>query len=317
MRNLNCKNCGSAMIYDVSSMMAHCRFCGTSYVLDHQDTDYFKTFYRQMVDSSTKDEVRKQRDDLLWDNADTASFTTSDGQVIELKYLHYYSDKCADVYVTRRNIAFRFRDGMNDKAEHFRKMVSSLDYPSADTRSLSDFFPRVTGAFILDDGTSLLVINKREEEYPLRLFGKLGGRHIAWIISRLENLCCVLEYNGLVHPEIDVDTVYINPNNHTACLYCNWWSVDRQNTRAADGHLLASADNLTGLRKTAKALLETEEETSDTPKALLDFINSVPKFDAFEDFAFWDDMLIKAFGERKFIKMDTEDSDIYGKQDNT
>ena len=55
--------------------------------------------------------------------------------------------------------------------------------------------------------------------------------------------------------------------------------------------------------------------TPDTPQALLDFINSSPKIDAYEDFAYWDEMLIKAFGERKFIKMDTEDSDIYGKQD--
>lgn len=298
------------MIYDVSSMMAHCRFCGTSYVLDHKDTDYFKTFYRQMIDSSSGDEGRKMRDESLWEKADTVTFTTNEGQCIELKYLYSYGDKCADVYVTRRNIAFHFREGMNGKAEHMRKMVSSLDYPSADTRTLSDFFPRVTGAFMLDDGTSLVVINKREEEYPLRLFSKLGGRHIAWIISRLENLCCVLEFNGLVHPEIDVDTVYINPNNHTACLYCNWWSVEQRNMRG-----LTTAANLTGLRNTAKALLETEEVTPDTPQALLDFINSSPKIDAYEDFAYWDEMLIKAFGERKFIKMDKEDSDIYGKQD--
>ena len=170
---------------------------------------------------------------------------------------------------------------------------------------------------MLDDDTSLIVINKREEEYPLRLFGKLGGRHIAWIISRLENLCCVLEYNAVVHPEIDPDTVYINPNNHTACLYCNWWSVQQRNTRGDNGQLLTTADNLKGLRTTARSLLETEEVTPDTPKALLDFIGSEPRFDAYEDFAYWDEMLIKAFGERKFIKMDTEDSDVYGKQGNT
>lgn len=298
------------MIYDVSSMTAHCRFCGTSYVLDHKDTDYFRTFYRQMTESSSGDEDRKKRDETLWENAGTITFTTVDGQPVELKYLYSYSDKCADVYITRRNIAFHFRSGMNAKAEHMRKMISSLDYPSADTKALADFFPRVTGAFMLGDGTSLTVINKREDEYPLRLFGKLGGRHIAWIISRLENICCVLEYNGIVHPEIDADTVYINPNNHTACLYCNWWSVEQKNMTG-----LSSADNLTGLRRTAKALLETDEVTPDTPQALLDFIDSSPKMDAYEDFAFWDDMLIKAFGERKFIKMDREDSDIYGKQD--
>ena len=106
MRNLNCKNCGGIMIYDVSSMTAHCRFCGTSYVLDHKDTDYFRTFYKQMVDSSGKSEERKSRDDSLWENADKISFTTNDGQVIEIRYLHSYTDKCADVYVARNKDEF-------------------------------------------------------------------------------------------------------------------------------------------------------------------------------------------------------------------
>ena len=315
MRDLSCKNCGGTMVYDVSSMAAYCRFCGTSYVLDHKDTDYFKTFYRQMVESSSKDEDSRERDDRLWDRASVITFATTEGQNIELRYLHSYSDKCCDVYVTRRNIAFRFRKGEENRAEYMRKMISALDYPSADTRTLSDFFPRVTGAFILEDNTSLVVINKREGEYPLRLFGKLGGRHIAWIISRLENLCCVLEYSGLVHPDISLDSIYINPNDHSACLYCGWWDVARMNTRDKSGKLLTSEDNLTGLRKTAESLLTTDKVTPDTPKALLDFIRSSPRVDAYEDFAYWDEMIIKAFGKRKFIKMETSDSDVYGKED--
>ena len=47
------------------------------------------------------------------------------------------------------------------------------------------------------------------------------------------------------------------------------------------------------------------------PEALAEFINGKPKFNAYEDFAYWDEMLIKAFGERKFIRMDTDDGEIY------
>ena len=93
--------------------------------------------------------------------------------------------------------------------------------------------------------------------------------------------------------------------------------MQQRNSRGDKGFLLTSNDNLKGLRSTAKALLETTEVTPDTPKALLDFINSEPRADAYEDVAFWDEMLIKAFGERKFIKMETEDSDVYGKQGNS
>ena len=144
------------------------------------------------------------------------------------------------------------------------------------------------------------------------IFGKLGGRHIAWVISRLENLCCVLEYNGLVHPEIDPDSIYINPNNHTACLYSGWWDVTRKNTTGVGGHILSSEDNLNGIRRTADAILD---RNVDAPSALIEFIGSRPRIDAYEDFAYWDEVIIRAFGKRRFVKMETEDSDVYGKGD--
>ena len=69
--------------------------------------------------------------------------------------------------------------------------------------------------------------------------------------------------------------------------------------------------NLIGLRNTAKEILSDD----DVPAALSEFIKSSPKEDAYEDFAYWDDMLIKAYGERKFINFNTDDEDVYGKKD--
>ena len=48
MKDLNCKNCGGIMVLDASAMTAVCPFCGTNFVLDHQDTDYYRTFFAQM-----------------------------------------------------------------------------------------------------------------------------------------------------------------------------------------------------------------------------------------------------------------------------
>lgn len=323
MKSLTCKNCGGVMVLDPSAMTARCRYCGTSYVLNHEDTDYYRDFYRQMnrfLAGSGDDVTRRRNADALWENADLRVFPCSDGRQVEIRYLYSAAGPVADTYVSRRNVIYHIHTPGSPAAETYRRMTSLLDYPSADVRSLSDFFPRVTGGFTLADGSSLLVIAKDEDEYPLRLFGKLSARHVAWIISRLENLCCVLQFSGLVHPEITPDTVFINPYTHQASLYGGWWSAARQNSYTPDRSRIArTSENLIGLRRTAAEVLgfsslEDVRPAASVPRPMTDFLTAVPKDTAYEDFGFWDETLTRAFGERKFVAMDTDDTEIYGRK---
>jgi hypothetical protein len=78
--------------------------------------------------------------------------------------------------------------------------------------------------------------------------------------------------------------------------------------------------DLTGLRDTAAYLLGFDKrsqvkENSDIPKALAEFISGKPRDNAFDDFALWDEMLVKAYGERKFMKYVTDDEQIYSKKE--
>ena len=323
MRELVCNNCGGSMMLDASGVTAHCPYCGKKFLLDHADTDYYRDFFARMNSffaASEDEQTRKQNAEELWNTADIHTFTCADGTPVEVKYMHRYSDGDTDVYVARRNIIFHFKTNGAEKTERFRRSISTLDYPSADTRNLEAFFPKISGGFTLNDGSFLCAITKDEDEYPLRLFGALNGRHAAWIISRLENLCCVLEFSSLVHPQISPDTIYITPYTHQASLYGGWWNAGKNNTLAVDtNERLKLQQNLIGLRDTAaQALGYTKASdipfTADIPDALRSFIRSVPRPTAYDDFSYWDEMLIKAYGERKFIQMDTNDSQIYGKK---
>ncbi len=311
------------MSLDASGMTAICTFCGSRFLLDHEDTDYYKTLFSRMnafFASSKSDQERKQQAELMWENAKTRTFIREDGTPIEIKHMYCYCDKDADVYVARRNIVYHFHDRGAARMEQFRRNISLLDYPSADIRKLEDFFPKISGGFVLNDGSYLCVIQKSEDEYPLRLFGTLPGRHVAWIISRMENLCCVLEFSSLVHPQITPDTLYINPYTHQASLYGNWWNAGKHNTPSAETHrILQLQENLIGLRNTAAAALGYVDRnqvivSEEIPQALADFLRASPEVTAYDDFAFWDDMLIKAYGERKFIKLDVDDQTLYGKK---
>ena len=320
MKNLNCRNCGGPMVIDPSGTTARCPYCRSDYVLDHRDTDYYREFYARMKSFfglSADGQERRKRADALWEQADREVFPCSDGRQINVTSLHRFSDRSAAVYTARQSVIFRFEPGLTELADKYRKAISMLDYPSADTRNLSRFFPVVSGGFTLTDGSVLLVVKKSEDEYPLRLFGKLSGRHTAWLIGRLENLCCVMEYSSIVHPELSIDTLYIDPYDHQASLYGGWWSAVRNQT-ASGGKVRTTRDNLSALRETAAQVLgfpnaAVVRETDDIPKPFADFLRSEPESNAYDDFAKWDDVLIRSYGERKFITMDTDDAQIYGK----
>ena len=144
-----------------------------------------------------------------------------------------------------------------------------------------------------------------------------GRRHLSVVHVGEENLCCVLEYNSIVHPELSADTLYINPYDHQASLYGGWWNAVPNNT-SANGRIWTTRDNLTALRETAAKVLGFASAsdacpTDDVPKPFADFLRSAPLSNAYEDFGYWDDVLIKSYGERKFINMETDDQQIYGK----
>ena len=321
MKYLECKSCGASLVIDPSGTNAHCPYCRSRYVLDHSDTDYYRDFYERMrgfFGLSKDGQDRRIRAEELWSSADESVFECSNGRRIDVKSLYKYQDRDAEVYTARQNVIIRFTPENAANADRFRRAVSSLDYPSADTKSLSDFFPTIGGGFKLSDGSALLAVKKSEDEYPLRLFGVLGARHAAWIVSRLENLCCVLEYNSLAHPSLGLDDIYIDPYDHTASLYGGWQSVVRNNT-SVGGKVCTTRDNLIALRTIAAQVLGFEDAasvraTDDLPEPFAAFLSGAPESNAYDDFARWDDVLMKSFGERRFMTMDTDDEHIYGKR---
>ena len=68
-----------------------------------------------------------------------------------------------------------------------------------------------------------MAIEKKEVVYPLNMLGVLLDRHVAWIVSRLENLCCLLDYNNMVLNGLTEDNLFVDPVNHQIYLYGGWW----------------------------------------------------------------------------------------------
>lgn len=181
-----------------------------------------------------------------------------------------------------------------EQADKAVNAFSRLAFPQADMKGLGRCFPKLVGKYELKDGDRMLVYSKEEDFYPLALFGELAAEHVEWLISRLENIACVLLYNNMAHGGISTRSVFINPRTHEAALFGGWEKVKAGVT--------TSEGDLKDLRRVAGEMLGEGYKTA--PKPLIRFIEGMPARTAYDDFATWDKVIEIQLGGRHFTKFE-------------
>lgn len=220
---LKCKMCGGALDYDPQQNLAVCPYCGNkSTVFDH-DRKLFEQFQDQFA-ALLNQTPKAAPEEGFWVDASREELVREDGAVMEITYLvKRRTDLCA-MYVARRNILFLFEPEHAGYAARYREMTERLVYPSPEMkRELANYVPRVVTECRLADDRIFLAIEKKEGTYPLKMLGTLMDRHVAWIVSRLENLCCLLDYNNMVLNAFTAENLFVDPANHQIYLYGGWW----------------------------------------------------------------------------------------------
>ena len=290
-----------------------CPYCGAKENFSDAELAGYKAFRIHMLEylkACADADPDPDKTDRMWDRAEHLSLKSKDGEDVVISYLYKAKEGQVTSYFTRYNVIYHFPKTFNnhtditdERALHGNLTskaingLSKLNYPQADLKHLEKCFPQYQGTIDLDDKSLLLIFKKPEEFYPLELFGALSKEHVAWIISRLENICCVLEYSGLVHGDIKPDSICINPRTHEAMLFGAWWDISEKKRSLLPG---ANKD-LVDLRKTAKMILGYD---ADLKKDSFErFLSEKPTHDAYKDFENWDKVIEDAFGGRRFTKM--------------
>ena len=180
---------------------------------------------------------------------------------------------------------------------------------------MKQFFPEITHRFVLRDRRILVVIPRGRDEYPLVSFRKLPDVHAAWIVSRLENLCCLLQFNNFVLSDIDIRDIYINPETHQAYLYGSLWRARRTSEFLSEFREKENPyeDELLALRRIAAETMgfaRTQDTRSAVPEDFYAYLCEKPEKDAFSDFSQWDVSLTLAYGKRVFRKLEVNESTL-------
>lgn len=319
MQAINCPTCGAVLELDDNLMSAKCKFCGNMIALSPKDLGVdmmtsevlAEMFHGEAAGVFLKQKLEELNQEEYWKNhAQTVTFIAEDDSVVEISYIHHVNSRNTSIFMGRSNVFLLFSDP--SEAAHYADTVSSLQYPADDKHPMKPFFPDIAHRFVLRDRRVLLVIARGRHEYPLISFRKLPDVHAAWIVSRLENLYCLLQFNNLVLPDIDIRDLYINPETHQACLYgglgrARRTSEYRGSENPYEGELLA-------VRRIAAETMgfsRIEDTVSAVPEAFHEFLCEKPKADAFSDFSEWDVSLMLAYGKRTFRKLDLNESTLY------
>jgi hypothetical protein len=287
--NIRCDNCGAEYRINSRGEM-NCPFCGSKIYLNDKDfAEYLKTRDEMLLKDKVNNDLVNSTGDVLhkWNNEHTKYFTTKNGKTVNLKYFYQYSRKGKTVYVGRNRLTIVYKNPVNTDTVINR--LNRMQYPSADIKGLSEYFPIINMVTELDDGTSLMVIDKPENVYPLALFNKLDPKQVAWIISRLENFGCLFEYNEADFSKIEKLDLYINPKTHQVYLLDGWEFMyfEAQNTGVY----------LRLIRDITKDLMYLDR----APQMCIDFLDSEPtNNNAYDDFNSWDAVIMKGFGGHNF-----------------
>ena len=283
-----CKNCGAQLnISDVGGFS--CSYCGCRAFMSDSELKGNNEFRKKIVSYYSAKAIEKENDytgDTLWEEAGITKYEMENSQYLTISYMDKYVYTGMVCYLAMRNMVYIF-DTVGE-AERFLQGIDRLVFPEADVK-LGRCFPILKQRAHLKNGKEALIFARKPYFYPAEIFAPYESEHLAWVISRMENICCALEYSGITHGDISTSSILVNPVTHEGMLFGDWRNVCSKKTNF----------DLQLVRETAQKVMHGDN----SPKQLIEFLHSTPKLDAYSDFEYWDSVIETGFGGHKFKKM--------------
>ncbi len=287
MIHYQCRNCGAQMDPSPAGGF-YCPYCGAKTFMSDQELRGNHEFRQRILSYYKSQNDAKESDytsDRFFEVRGSVSYQLEGGEPLTIEYMdvtEYPGMKC---YVARESVIY-ICDKERD-ADLFLEGLSRLVYPEADTK-LARCFPVLKMSLSLNHGKAL-VLARKPHFYPVKILAPLESVHLAWVISRMENICCALEYSNLQHGGFSPAAVYVNPVTHEGMLYGDWRAVGSRR----------SNQDLRDLRQVAKGVAEDLSH----PAELERFVTGRPSISAFDDFGAWDKVIEQGFGGHHFHTM--------------
>jgi hypothetical protein len=258
------------------------------------------------------------------------------GKEFAVTYRRKHTFELGEVYIGNTVVAYALSEDNADLFKHGVAMIKSLKYPDDKIKKEAlRYMPQILATIDTVD-RRVLVLKKDPDTISLRdLFDYLGGsmdsKHVAWVISRLSNIHCILKLSGIMHGDISLDTCFVSPTDHRIALLGGWWYAQtlgspikalpprtlgldlikedkpRAEARITSELILSVGRELLGDINGAKLMMNKSLK-----QPMLLWLRRSPTGDALKEYATWYNEILKAaFGKREFIILDAPINEIY------
>lgn len=240
----------------------------------------------------------------------------------------YYRDsklfELGNRYVTNDQVIYVFDPDKGRYLKNYVDHVNCLRFPNQEMDRI--YRPKLP---VIQKRTDrALFIKKDPREFPMDLFlsaykDKLTGKDIAWMISRMCDFLCYLQYNDLfVLNGFIPENLFINPDKHSISIYGGWWYCTKSGQK-----MIGTCREIYDImplsnRNTKMATTFTDVESirvmfqkicagKDIPEPIKKWLNAGSLVNPLDEYHRWDEALNKAYGERKFIVFSANADEIY------
>lgn len=272
-----------------------------------------------------------------WEQTNTKYITKANGKIMKITYQEILEFELGKYYVCPRHVICIISDGFKKYVDNALVKIRSLKYANENMRvEFSRYVPNIIDTYESKSGEYVIVMSKTEDVFPLKtVFGhysnQIDCKHVAWIISRLQNITCFLQYNNISHLGINLSSCFISPQNHSILLFGGWWyttnigskiigtSKDIYDILPAKSKTCKNAEriiDLESIKALGRQLLGEPNgrklaERTDIPKSIVQFFNAGSESDAIIEFNKWNKTLDNAYERRQFTSMNVTKQQLY------
>lgn len=304
------------------------------------------------LNESAKDKLESGR----WETPGVFEIKQKSGKTAKIQYLKKQKFELGEFFICKDKLLYVIDKNCADFASNGINAIKAFKYPNDKIKKqFKKQLPQNTKKFEAADGRQVIMMDRDPQMILLRDLldsqgGKIDPKQVAWIMSRLHNMTCYLQANGLTHNAITLDTVFVLPKDqaykptkdkpisdkdHTIALLGGWWYASKEGDALtglpAEAVSYAPRDVLdegradrkidhTLIRIIGRQLLGDITgvrlaRDKNIPKPMADWLTLPGSGDAMKDFETWQQkVLINSFGKRRYVEMNVKASDIYKPQ---
>lgn len=250
------------------------------------------------------------------------------GKDYDLHYIRAHQFELGTMAIGNNITGFVIDKKHDDLVINGLRAIGSIRYPDNAMKTHQEKFIPTVGKTIYTAKAAVVIVLKNPSAFLLKdllALGPLDPKHTTWILSSLLNLASFYKLIELCHNGLSVDTVMISPSAHTAYPVGGWWYAkktgDKMKALPRSSHAVAPHDMLKSkiadhrldlecIRSIGRQCLGPSSLWS-IPKPFADFLRLPAPSDPIKDYAAWEQVREKAWGPRRFLKLEVTAADVY------